>query len=280
MSLLTEHEVALRLGFFFGIFVIMAAWELVQPRRQLRVAKSLRWRSNLILVFLNSLILRLLFPAAAVGVAAYVDAQGWGLMNILAVPAFVAILLSFVLLDCVIYWQHVLFHRLPLLWRIHRIHHVDLDYDVTTGLRFHPLEVVLSMLIKFTAIALLGAPVEAVILFEVVLNGAAMFNHGNVSLPPTLDRTLRRLLVTPDMHRVHHSVEPDETNSNYGFCLPWWDRLFRTYRDQPRAGHDAMIIGLNRFRDISQTASLSGILSLPFYSVAKPADNRPERKHE
>ncbi len=280
MRLLTEHEVALRLGFFFGILVVMAVWEVVQPRRQLRVVKLLRWRSNLALVLLNSLILRLLFPAAAVGVAAYAGTQGWGLMNVLAVPAFVAILLSFVLLDCVIYWQHVMFHRLPLLWRIHRVHHVDLDYDVTTGLRFHPLEVVLSMLIKFAAIALLGAPVEAVILFEVVLNGAAMFNHGNVSLPPSLDRYLRWVLVTPDMHRVHHSVEPDETNSNYGFCLPWWDRLFRSYRDQPRAGHDAMTIGLNAFREIPQTTSLSGILLLPFGSSRKSSLQRPGDQHE
>ncbi len=259
-----DHEPAIRLGFFFGVFAVMAAWETLAPRRALQVPKGRRWAANLGLVALNTVVVRLLFPAAAVGVAAFAGQQGWGLLNHYQVPALPAVVLAVVAMDLVIYLQHVMVHAIPLLWRIHRVHHADLDYDVTTGARFHPIEIVLSMLIKFATILLLGPPVVAVVVFEVMLNATAMFNHGNVGLPPLLDRLLRWVLVTPDMHRVHHSVEDDEANSNFGFALSWWDRLFGTYRDQPRAGHAGMTIGIHRYRDPRQVDRLAGMLALPF----------------
>ncbi len=263
-QLVLENEVGIRLGFFFGIFGVMVVWELLAPRRALTVSKTLRWVNNLGLVFLNSFVLRLLFPAAAVGVAAWAQQQGWGLLNFYQVPTTVAVILSVVAMDFVIWVQHVLFHAIPVLWRLHRVHHADLDYDVTTGARFHTIEIILSMLIKFATIALLGPPVVAVVIFEVMLNATAMFNHGNVGLPLRLDRVLRWVLVTPDMHRVHHSVEDDEANSNFGFSLTWWDRLFGTYREQPRAGHEAMTIGIHKYRDPKVVDLLPGMLALPF----------------
>ncbi len=258
------HELMIRLGFFFGVFAVMALWEAAAPARSLSVPKAKRWLNNLGLVALNSLVLRLLFPAAAVGVAALAEQQGWGALRYWGVPFGLAVVVAVVAMDLIIYLQHVMVHAVPLLWRLHRVHHADLDYDVTTGARFHPLEIILSMLIKFAAIVLLGAPVVAVVIFEVVLNAAAMFNHGNVRLPASLDRFLRVLLVTPDMHRIHHSVEDDEANSNFGFNLSWWDRLFGTYRDQPRAGHRGMTIGIHRYRDPRKVNQLPGMLALPF----------------
>ncbi|WP_456413536.1 sterol desaturase family protein [Thiolapillus sp.] len=258
------HEIQIRLGFFFGVFAIMAAWELAAPRRALTASKGVRWANNMGLVFLNSLVVRLLFPAAAVGVAAFAQAQGWGLFNYYQLAFPLAVILSVIIMDGVIYLQHVMVHAVPLLWRLHRVHHADPDYDVTTGARFHPLEIILSMLIKFATILLLGPPVVAVVIFEVLLNATAMFNHGNVKLPSSVDRVLRWFLVTPDMHRVHHSVEDDETNSNFGFSLPWWDRVFGTYRDQPRAGHEGMSIGIHKFQDPKQISWLPGMLILPF----------------
>ena len=276
-SLLTAHEITVRLGFFFGTFAIMAAWEVVAPRRALTVSKAVRWGNNLGLVVLNSIVLRLLFPAAAVGMAVFAREQGWGLLHYLGVPFVVALPVSVVAMDFVIYLQHVMVHALPALWRLHRVHHADLDYDVTTGSRFHPLEIVLSMLIKFATIMVLGPPVAAVVIFEVLLNATAMFNHANVRLPARIDRVLRLFVVTPDMHRVHHSVEDDETNSNFGFNLPWWDRLFGTYRDQPRAGHEGMTIGINTFREPRQVAWLPGMLTMPFVGkVTGYAINRRE----
>jgi len=258
------NEVTIRLGFFFGIFAIMATWEMLSPCRPLSVSKGARWASNLGLVVLNSLVLRLLFPAAAVGIAALAQQQGWGLLNYYAVPFGLSAVISVVTMDLVIYLQHVMVHAVPVLWRLHRVHHADLDYDVTTGARFHTLEIILSMLIKFATILLLGPPVVAVVIFEVLLNATAMFNHSNIQLPAGLDRVLRWFLVTPDMHRVHHSVEDDETNSNFGFSLTWWDRLFGTYRDQPRAGHQGMTIGIHNYRDPKQVNRLPGMLALPF----------------
>ncbi|HHN67917.1 MAG TPA: sterol desaturase family protein [Thermopetrobacter sp.] len=258
------HELMIRLGFFFGVFAVMALWEAAAPARSLSVPKAKRWLNNLGLVALNSLVLRLLFPAAAVGVAALAEQQGWGALRYWGVPFGLAVVVAVVAMDLIIYLQHVMVHAVPLLWRLHQVHHADLDYDVTTGARFHPLEIILSMLIKFAAIVLLGAPVVAVVIFEVVLNAAAMFNHGNVRLPASLDRFLRVLLVTPDMHRIHHSVEDDEANSNFGFNLSWWDRLFGTYRDQPRAGHRGMTIGIHRYRDPRKVNQLPGMLALPF----------------
>ncbi|MGB5567865.1 MAG: sterol desaturase family protein [Sedimenticolaceae bacterium] len=259
-----DHEASIRLSFFLGIFAVMALWELSAPRRALTASKAVRWINNLGLVALNTVILRLLFPAAAVGIAAFAADQGWGLLNYFQTPAWIAIPAAVIAMDFVIWLQHVTVHAIPLLWRLHRVHHADPDYDVTTGARFHPIEIILSMLIKSATILLLGPPVVAVIIFEVLLNATAMFNHGNVRLPTGIDRVLRWFVVTPDMHRVHHSVEDDETNSNFGFNLPWWDRLFGTYRDQPRAGHEGMTIGIHGYRAPREVNWLPGMLILPF----------------
>jgi sterol desaturase/sphingolipid hydroxylase (fatty acid hydroxylase superfamily) len=259
-----EGEPFIRLGSFFTVFALVALWEIKAPRRMLRVSKLVRWANNLGLVFLNTVLLRLIFPAAAVGMALLAQEQGWGLINYYGWSGWGVVLISVVVLDFFIYLQHVMVHAVPLLWRLHRVHHADLDYDVTTGSRFHPIEILLSMLIKFGVIALLGAPAVAVILFEVILNATAMFNHGNIRLPLSLDRYLRWFLVTPDMHRVHHSVEDDEANSNFGFNLPWWDRIFGTYRDQPRGGHRGMVIGIRSYRQARWCSWLPGLLALPF----------------
>ncbi len=260
------HEPAIRLGFFVGVFAIVALWELAAPRRALTVSKALRWGSNLSLVALNTLLLRLMFPLAAVGVAAFSVANGWGLLNHFEAPFWLAVPLAVIAMDFVIWLQHVMVHAVPALWRLHQVHHADLDYDLTTGARFHPIEIGLSMLIKFATITVLGPPVLAVVIFEVLLNATAMFNHGNIRLRAGADRVLRWFVVTPDMHRVHHSVEDDETNSNFGFNLPWWDRLFGTYRAQPRAGHDAIVIGIRGHTDPSKVARLDGMLLMPFKS--------------
>jgi sterol desaturase/sphingolipid hydroxylase (fatty acid hydroxylase superfamily) len=274
---LIANEVGIRLGFFFGVFAIMALWELASPRRVLSVSKPLRWINNLGLVFLNSFVLRLLFPAAAVGVAVFATQQGWGLLNYYQLPLLWSVIIAVITMDFVIYVQHVMVHAIPLLWRFHRVHHADLDYDVTTGARFHTLEIILSMLIKFATILLLGPPVVGVIIFEVMLNATAMFNHANIRLPDAVDRMLRWVLVTPDMHRVHHSVEDNETNSNFGFSLTWWDRLFGTYIAQPRAGQTGFTIGIHKYRDEKQVDRLPGMLMLPFIGkVSGYAINRRE----
>lgn len=245
---LLGHEPVIRLGVFLGLFVLLALAEALAPRRRRSHSRGRRWPGNLGIVLLDSLALRLLFPTAAVGAALVAEQRGWGLMNAVAAPAWVAIPTAILLLDLAIYLQHVAFHKLPPLWRLHRMHHADLDIDVTTGLRFHPAEILLSMGIKMAVVTLLGAPAVAVLIFELLLNATAMFNHANLRLALPLDRILRRIVVTPDMHRVHHSILPAETDSNFGFNLPWWDRLFGTYRDQPAAGHDRMIIGIDLFR--------------------------------
>jgi len=258
------HELPIRLGFFFGVFALMAVWEVLAPRRALTVSKAGRWGSNLALVFLNSLVLRLLFPVAAVGVAALAQGRGWGLLHYYEVSFLPAVVIAVIALDFVIYLQHVMVHAIPLFWRLHRVHHADLDYDVTTGARFHTLEIILSMLIKFATILVLGPPLVAVVIFEVLLNATAMFNHGNVYIPAGIDRVLRLFVVTPDMHRVHHSVHAPLVNSNFGFNLPWWDRIFGTYVAQPPEGHLEMEIGLEEFRDPKQVDRLPGMLLLPF----------------
>ncbi|NNC67422.1 MAG: sterol desaturase family protein [Gammaproteobacteria bacterium] len=254
----------IRFGFFIAVLGIMAVWEILVPRRALNVSKSIRWINNLGIVALNTIILRLIFPAAAVGMAALADTQDWGILNYIQFPIWLAVIVSVIIMDAVIYFQHVLVHAVPVLWRLHRVHHADLDFDVTTGSRFHPIEIILSLLIKFATIIMLGPPIIAVVLFEVLLNSTSMFNHANVQIPQKVDRLLRWFVVTPDMHRVHHSVENDETNSNFGFNLPWWDRLFGTYRNQPRAGHKQMIIGINTFRDRQHCTLLPGMLAMPF----------------
>ena len=266
---LLGHELPVRLGCFLMVLALMAAWEVAAPGRRLSVSKGGRWTANLGVVLLDTAVLRLLFPAAAVGVAAFAAERDWGVFNYWdMLPAWFALAASVILLDLAIYLQHVMFHAVPLFWRLHRMHHADLDIDVTTGLRFHPFEIVLSMLIKFAVIAVLGAPVIAVVIFEVLLNASSMFNHGNVCLPRSADRWLRALIVTPDMHRVHHSIEIEETNSNFGFNLSLWDRLFGTYRAQPAAGHEGMIVGLRSLRDPAQCVRLMGMLRIPFVGAA------------
>ncbi len=263
-----QREAEVRLGFFAFVFITMLAWELLAPRRGPSVSKSLRWLNNLGLFALNSIVLRLLFPAAAVGIALSVGEMGWGLFNLLALPFWFEAVAAVLLLDLAIYLQHLFMHRVPLLWRLHRVHHADLDIDLTTGSRFHTIEIVVSMLIKGVVILLLGPALIAVLVFEVLLNGMAIFNHANVSLPPAVERVVRYLFVTPDMHRVHHSVIKRETNSNYGFNLSIWDRMFRTYVAQPAKGHDRMAIGITEFRDPKQVDRLPGMLALPF--IGKP----------
>ena len=272
-----DYEIGLRLVAFFAILLVMASWELLAPRRTLTVSKSIRWANNLGIVALNTVILRLIFPAAAVGIAAFAHSQGWGILHYLQLPFWISVIISVIVLDAVIYTQHVLVHAIPILWRLHRVHHADLDFDVTTGSRFHPIEIIFSMLIKFAAIILIGPPVLSVLIFEVLLNASSMFNHANVRIPPNFDRVLRWFIVTPDMHRVHHSVEDDETNSNFGFNFPWWDRMFGTYRNQPRAGHEQMTIGINTFRDQQHCSWLPGMLVLPFIGkITDYAINRRE----
>ena len=257
-----QYEPQIRLACFVGVFALMALWELAAPRRALGAAKGARWFANLGLVAIDTLVVRLVFPIAAVGMAELAVGRGWGLFNVFHAPYWIAFAAAFIALDFIIYAQHVLFHYVPFLWRLHRVHHADVDLDVTSGLRFHPGEIALSMCIKLGAVALLGPPTAAVVAFEVALNATSMFNHGNVRIPAGIDRALRLALVTPDMHRVHHSVIQTETNSNFGFNLPWWDRICGTYTAQPREGHTGMTIGLAQFRDRA-SQRLSALLLLP-----------------
>jgi sterol desaturase/sphingolipid hydroxylase (fatty acid hydroxylase superfamily) len=262
-SFLFIYEPAIRLGAFTSIFAVMALWELLAPRRRHAIGRVKRWPGNLGILVLDTLVVRIVLPTAAVGTALFAETQRWGLFHVLEAPTWLAVLASVVLLDLAIYLQHVLFHAVPGLWRLHRMHHSDLEFDVTTGVRFHPIEILLSMAIKLGVIAAVGTPAVAVLIFEVLLNASSMFNHGNVLLPQRVDRVLRWVVVTPEMHRVHHSVMADETNSNFGFNLPWWDRLFGTYRAQPQAGHEAMVIGIGRFRD-PRELRLDRMLLQPF----------------
>lgn len=248
MDVLLEYEPKIRLAAFFGILAAMMLWELAAPRRRLEVPRVIRWSNNLALVVVDTAILRLAFPVLAVGLSGLAQARGWGLFNVLDLPLWVEVVAAFLILDLAIYLQHVLFHAVPGLWRLHRMHHADLDFDATTGLRFHPVEIVLSMAIKLAIVGAVGAPPVAVLVFEVILNATSLFNHGNVRLPPAVDRILRLVLVTPDMHRVHHSSDPRETNSNFGFSVPWWDWLLGTYVAQPSKGHEGMEIGIEQFR--------------------------------
>lgn len=257
-----EHEIAIRLVFFIVIFILVALWEIRLPRRVLTTSRKWRWFTNLSIIAINPLLLRMVFPVLAVGMARTAQANGWGLLNQFHPPGLMAMVVGIIALDLVIYLQHVMFHAVPILWRLHMVHHADLDYDLTTGLRFHPLEIVLSTVLKITIIVALGPPVASVIAFEILLNGMAMFNHGNIKLPPSVDRLLRLFVVTPDVHRVHHSIIVRETNSNYGFNLSIWDRMFGTYLAQPSKGHQDMIIGLTQFRD-PKRLTLPWLLILP-----------------
>lgn len=257
------YEPVIRLAAFASVFTVMALWEVRAPRREQAIGRATRWPSNLGVVILDIALVRILFPTTAVGLALLAENKGFGLFNVRPVASWIAIVVSVLILDLVIYLQHVLFHAVPALWRLHRMHHADLEFDLTTGARFHPIEILLSMLIKLTVIGALGAPAVAVLIFEVLLNATAMFNHSNVRLPALVDRVLRLFVVTPDMHRVHHSVVVRETNSNFGFNLPWWDRLFGTYRAEPAAGHEGMIIGVGEIRNLAEQR-LDRMLTQPF----------------
>ncbi len=278
-------EVAIRLGSFAGIFTLMVLWEIAAPRRQLSVSRWHRWPSNLGIIAFNTVMLRIVAPTAAVGLAMIGEERGWGLLNNLQPYLCVAVLVSVVFLDFAIYLQHIMFHAVPTLWRLHRLHHADLDIDVTTGARFHPIEILLSMAIKIAVVVALGPPALAVLVFEVLLNATSMFNHGNVRVPPGIDRALRWLMVTPDMHRVHHSITPREANSNFGFNLAWWDRLAGTYRAQPALGHTAMIIGIEQFRT-PRDLRLDRMLAQPFlgpagsYPINRPTDHPTGHKDD
>ncbi len=256
-------DAVIRLSAFLGVLVAMACWEVIAPRRRLMMPKLPRWVANLSVVALNTIVIRLLFASGAMGMAVMSAQSGWGLLNAFDGPSWLKGLLAVLLLDLVLYLQHVMFHAVPVLWRFHMMHHADLDVDVTTGARFHPVEVVLSMGIKLVAVVLIGAAPVAVLVFEVLLNASSMFNHSNVRMPVAADRILRWIVVTPDMHRIHHSILPRETNSNFGFNLPWWDRLLGTYRTDPMESHEGMTLGLEQFRD-PMRLRLGGMLALPF----------------
>jgi sterol desaturase/sphingolipid hydroxylase (fatty acid hydroxylase superfamily) len=262
-----NYEPAIRLGFFFGILILMAIWEGLAPRRPLTTSKRLRWFRNLSIVLIDTLALRLLFPLVATGVAVLAEKESWGLLQRYSLSFGVQMFLGVAALDFVIYLQHAMFHGLPTLFRLHMMHHTDLDFDTSTGVRFHPIEIILSMGIKIAMVAALGISFLAVLIFEILLNATSMFNHGNVRLPGGVDRVLRLFVVTPEMHRVHHSVIIRETNSNFGFNFPWWDRLLGTYKSQPAAGHEGMTIGLSHFRDPNRL-TLLWLLALPF--IEKP----------
>lgn len=262
-TLLTKSEPLIRLGFFFGILIIMFLWEIGAPRRQLTTSKMTRWVGNLGLVLIDSIIVRFILPAGLVGVAFLARQRGWGLFNQFELSEVLKIIFSVLILDFTIYLQHVMFHSAPLLWRLHMVHHSDMDIDVTTGVRFHPIEIILSMGIKMIVVVLIGAPPASVLIFEIILNGTSMFNHGNVRYSQWIDSFLRLLVVTPEMHRVHHSTIRWETNSNLGFNFPWWDRLFGTYRDQPAKGHLEMTIGLDQYKQPGKL-TFPWLIVLPF----------------
>lgn len=270
---LPAQEPLIRGAIFSLVLLVMALWEIVASRRLQGIQRRRRWPANLAIVVLDTLAVRLVFPLAAVGAALVAAEQGRGLFNLAPVPSWLALVASVVVLDMAIYFQHRLFHLVPWLWRLHRMHHADLEFDVTTGLRFHPLETLISLGIKLAVVTLLGAPALAVLIFEVLLNATSMFNHGNVRLPARLDRWLRLVLVTPDMHRVHHSIVRRETDSNFGFNLPWWDCLFGTYRDQPAAGHLGMTIGIENFR-APQDLRLHRMLLQPFVNPRRDGNQR------
>ncbi len=261
-----ETEIYWRLGVFAALLMTIAFWETVKPRRRWHLARGFRWLNHIALSLINTLVVRMLIPITVAAFALILERRGVGLLNWLDLPFWVCVVLGVLLLDLAIYTQHYLFHKIDFFWRFHRMHHTDLDFDVTTGVRFHPLEIVLSMMIKFAVVAAIGAPALAVVVFEILLNATSMFNHGNIWMPQAMDRMLRTVLVTPDMHRVHHSIYRNETDSNFGFNLSVWDRLFGTYQAQPREGHLDMTIGLPIFRD-SVENRLDRLILQPFRKV-------------
>jgi len=268
-AFLIGNEPAIRLGVFASSFVLIALWELFAPRRVLEIPRRVRWANNLGLAVVNILLVRVLFPSAAVGMAILAGERGVGLLNVFPMSYPLAVILSLLSLDLMMYLMHLMFHAVPAFWRVHRVHHADVDFDVTTGVRFHPVQIVLSIPIKFAVIFVLGPPVLAVLVFEVVFNAVLVFSHANIRIPTAVDRVLRWFMVTPDMHRLHHSVDATETNSNFGFALTWWDRLFGTYRAEPVAGHERMIIGVDQFR-ARREVWLDRLLLQPFHDDTGP----------
>jgi sterol desaturase/sphingolipid hydroxylase (fatty acid hydroxylase superfamily) len=262
-----ELEALIRMAAFAAVLGAVALWEFLRPRRQSSLRRATRWPSNLGLLAVDAVVVRLLAPGAAVAVAVTAEAGGWGLLNVLSLPAGIAVIVAIVLLDLALYFQHIMFHAVPTLWRLHRVHHSDLDFDATTGIRFHPVEILISTAIKCAVVAAIGAAPIAVLVFEVVLNAVALFNHANASLPAAVEPWLRWLVVTPDVHRVHHSEQYDESSSNFGFNLPWWDRIFGTYKAQPRMGHAAMTIGVDAFRS-EEDSRLDRLLIQPLQNTA------------
>lgn len=261
---LITHEALLRSSCFVGLLVIMLFWEWVAPKRVYHLPRITRWLNNLSIVIINNLIIRIIRPAALVGVALLVRKQSFGLFYWLSLPAVISLPVSIVLLDLAIYWQHRIFHSVGVLWRMHRMHHTDMDLDTTTGIRFHPFEIIISTVYKSLLILLFGIGPAAVILFEIILNATSLFNHGNVRIYAKLEKWLRFIIVTPDMHQIHHSVKPFETNSNYGFNFSFWDRIFKSYRQDPQGGQQGLTIGINTFRDRKTVMWLSGLLITPF----------------
>ena len=270
---LLNHEPTIRLITFLTVLIGMMVWEVATPRRRQEIPKVLRWTNNLSLVVIDTAILRLAFPVLAVGLAGIAKTNGWGLFNMIDLPVWIAVIFAIMLLDLATYLQHIVFHAVPGLWRLHRMHHADLEFDATTGLRFHPAEIVVSMTVKLALVLAIGAPAVAVLAFEVILNAASIFNHSNIALSPAMDRVVRLFLVTPDMHRVHHSIEPRETNTNFGFSVPWWDRLFGTYLAQPAKGHLEMKIGIEQFRS-RRELWLDRMLVQPLREIAESKAKR------
>ena len=268
----SDYYDAARIGVFMGVLAILAIAELVIPKQRSEIPRLIRWTNNFGVVVVDALLIRIVFPVAAVGLALSAQEEGWGILNILAIPFWIAFLASLLVLDFAIYLQHVVFHAVPALWRFHRMHHADLEFDVSTGLRFHPGEILLSFAFKLALVLAIGPPAAAVLVFEIVLNATSMFNHSNIRISPRVDRILRWMLVTPDMHRIHHSVDPTENNTNFGFNLPWWDRLLGTYLANPKAGYDAMTIGLDEFRS-RRDLWLDRMLAQPFRNERKTAQS-------
>ena len=268
-SWVLQNESTLRLTAFVVVFFAIALWEWLSPKRTRLKSLTTRWANNLSLMIINTLLIRVFFPMATVGIGLIISDQQIGLLNIIEIHPIAAVMLSVILLDCAIYWQHRLMHKIPLLWRIHRVHHADPEFDVTTGLRFHPFEIAVSMIYKTLIIALLGTPVLAVLIFELLLNAGSLFNHGNIDLTAKIDTALRQVIVTPDMHRIHHSTDAIESNRNFGFALSWWDHLFGSYQSTPNLAHEKMPIGLDEYRDPKHAVFLTGVLSIPFNNAHK-----------
>lgn len=268
MTFIMAHESLVRLGVFSVVLLLMIGLEYFIPRRINSASKSIRWMSNLGLATLGTLLVvgvsRVLLLFLPMSIALYVEQQGWGLMPLLDLPVGMIMVLGILALDLLIYGQHVMFHHVPLLWRLHLVHHTDRDLDATSGIRFHPVEIVLSIFLKIVVVVALGIPAVALVIFEIILNAMALFNHSNIKIPKALDKVMRLIVVTPDMHRVHHSIIPMETNSNFGFNLPWWDWIFKTYRAQPQQGHIDMTLGLKDFKN-PQKLTLYCLVRLPFF---------------